>query len=244
MLVVCNGNTKSGSTWMTRLVAEAGHWAKLPVDWQATGWKNPSLDEAKLPRFAAEQPWRQQDLYCKQHWAGRAEYLALAHSPGVRTLLCVRDLKDVLVSRYFHDLRVAETKAPSLEYYYFGGEGRVRMREYLAYHRFWREAACPQALLLTYEDMLSDFDTQAHRLFAFLERPLTSQGLEKIKARTSFAFLNKKNAAFFRKGQVGDWVNHFTPVVMQDLHELATAEDFDYRMQPDLWPLDFEVFAA
>lgn len=227
MLIVCNGNVKSGSTWILQIVNASGLAAPIPPPYRDPTWKNPSIAPGILDAFLKEVDYATETFYCKQHWFGDTRYLELLQDDNIRILNNVRGVRDALVSRYFHERRLGHVRVDTVAGYYFS-EGRLEMEIYMAYHLFWLEAAAAGKTLVTrYEHLSRDFDGECMRIFNFLGMPLDRERLAAIKSRTSFLSLKSAGAGqFFRKGVVGDWENHLNRDVVHDLELMADNMGF------------------
>ncbi|KAH0726629.1 hypothetical protein KY284_002494 [Solanum tuberosum] len=101
---------------------------------------------------------------------------------------------------------------------------------------YWRETAPNKVLFLKYEEMKVDTCNQLKRLGEFLGFPFTEEEekegvIEDISNLCSFQNMkdlevNKKgkgaisvfeNRDLFRKGEIGDWMNYFTPSMFERL---------------------------
>lgn len=101
---------------------------------------------------------------------------------------------------------------------------------------YWRETATNKVLFLKYEEMKVDACNQLKKLGEFLGFPFTEEEekegvIEDISSLCSFKnmkdlLVNKKgkgaiseyeNKHLFRKGDVGDWMNYFTPSMFERL---------------------------
>ncbi|KAL0297350.1 UNVERIFIED_CONTAM: Cytosolic sulfotransferase 15 [Sesamum radiatum] len=101
----------------------------------------------------------------------------------------------------------------------------------------------PQKLLfLKYEDLKQDVSSHVKQIAEFIGFPFSAeeenQGmLEQISRLCSFDNLknlevNKsgyfigsiKNSSFFRKGEVGDWINHLTPAMAERVNNLTETK--------------------
>ncbi|ERN18618.1 cytosolic sulfotransferase 5 [Amborella trichopoda] len=104
-----------------------------------------------------------------------------------------------------------------------------------------------KVMFLTYEEMIADTKGVVKRVTAFLGRPVEEE-VEKIVEMCSFEKLsnlevNKSeentskrrypNNVFFRKGAVGDWMNHFTPEMIERLDHITQQKlqgsGFEFR---------------
>ncbi|XP_033100090.1 sulfotransferase 1C3-like [Anneissia japonica] len=119
---------------------------------------------------------------------------------------------------------------------------------------FWKYRHEPNFLYMKYEDMKKDPRGSIIRFADHLERPLSDEELDRVvhhselknmkktydnieKKTPDGKFLTKAmgKSPFIRKGQIGDWKNHFTvaqneafdAVIQQNLH--GTGLTFDYE---------------
>lgn len=230
MLIVCNGAMKSGSTWVTQIVEAHGRWAPIPQEFRNEKWFNPSICPEKYDAFFKQRAYASSDWFCKQHWAREDRFLKLLEDDDVAVVNIVRDLRDVIVSFYFHDQRIGRTEAQSFLDYYFT-DGRKKMTGYMTYHRFWHKPSRKvQPHLCIFENFKRDFFLEAQRLFRFLEQPVSDEELATIHEKTRFE--NKKvtgEGTFFRKGIVGDWVNHLNDEVLDDIQRLMAKTNYPHR---------------
>ncbi|KAK1141835.1 sulfotransferase 1C1-like [Acipenser oxyrinchus oxyrinchus] len=92
---------------------------------------------------------------------------------------------------------------------------------------YWREKETKRILYLLYEDMKENPRDEVIRVMRFLERSLPDDIIDRIIELTSFSTMKENPMAnystipdsvfdrsvstFMRKGEVGDWLNHFSP---------------------------------
>ena len=73
-----------------------------------------------------------------------------------------------------------------------------------------------------YENLLSDTSTEMARLFGFLNADTDESIIKEIIRETDFHKLRKSDdVSFFRKGQSGDWKNHFRLADAKQFNDLA-----------------------
>ncbi|TKW18998.1 hypothetical protein SEVIR_5G469333v4 [Setaria viridis] len=155
---------------------------------------------------------------------------------GCRIVYVCRDPKDALVSRWHFENKVHRERSIDFEAAFnmfsegFSGHGPF-WQHCLEY---WRESiACPNRILfLKYEDMMSEPVKYVIRLATFLGVPFSikeeEDGIpEEVVRLCSFDKLSSldtnqtgelvrhgnlivEKSVFFRKGKVGDWVNHMS----------------------------------
>ena len=224
MLVICNGGQKGGSTWLILLIKNSGRFERVPASFCDSNWSNPSISDEKFDAFFSQKPYKDRLMYCKQHWANAPRYLELLKEKDIRILNIIRDYRDVLVSRYYHELRRANLDATAtIEDFYFTGGGRRKILQYMRYQLYWHsDSTALQPHLTQYEKMLQDPQTETKKIFNYLDIQTTDSNIEGICKASAFETLpNTGEGKFFRKGVSGDWRNHLESKILDDLSSLA-----------------------
>ncbi|XP_077407103.1 sulfotransferase 1 family member D1-like [Vanacampus margaritifer] len=158
-----------------------------------------------------------------------------------KTIYVARNAKDTVVSyHYFHQMNQT-SPAPG------PWEGYIQkfMRGQLGYGSwydhvkgYWEEREKKNILYVFYEDMKENPRREVERLMKYLDLSLSDDVISRIVELTAFmtmkenpmvnyTFLPKtvfdqSISSFMRKGDVGDWKNHFTP-------EQSAEFDEDYK---------------
>jgi hypothetical protein len=222
---------KSGSTWITQIIQMHGRWSPIPDHYRNQEWFNPSLAPERYSEFFGAREFAGQDWFCKQHWRSEGKYYELLRDENIRVINIVRDLRDVLVSRFYHDLRLGQASADNIAHYYFRENGRKKLQGYMEYHRFWHHPEIErQPFLSVFEYLITDFATELQRLFDYIGEPLSQSDIARIHRKTSFE--NKKvtgEGNFFRKGIIGDWRNHLTSELLEDIGHLMAVVNYPHR---------------
>ncbi|XP_053871088.1 sulfotransferase 1B1-like isoform X1 [Malaclemys terrapin pileata] len=157
-------------------------------------------------------------LVPKSFWENRCKVIYVA-----------RNAKDNVVSYYFFDQmnKTQPEPGPWELYVQKFMDGKLAWGSWYDHVcRYWAERANHCILYVFYEDMKEDPAREIRRVMDFLEVELPPQVLEKIVQQTSFQIMKENPMAnyssvpstildqtvspFMRKGQVGDWKNHFT----------------------------------
>lgn len=216
MLIVSNGAFKSGSTWVTLIVGRLGEYAKVPADYCDAQWMHDTVPPPRVPDFLREVDCAGTDYLLKAHYKPsdglREAFLAV---PSARILNIYRDPKDVLVSAYFHYRRIEGFSGTFAEFFTHRAERLVR--SLAQYHLYWDPFGVEDRIFLTtYEKLHRSFADEVFRLGAFLGRELTEEQIAAIRDDTEFSKLQHKGnknrpSKFFRKGVMGDWLEHMTP---------------------------------
>eukprot|EP00794_Sanderia_malayensis_P009821 gene9821-10829_t len=159
-----------------------------------------------------------------------------------KVVMCLRNPKDTVVSYYHHEkLFKAETFIGD-----FDASFNLFMDNLLEYSSYWKYTVDawklkdhPNVCLLFYEDMKQDLQSSIRKVAKFLGRELTDGQVESLEDHLSFKSMKqisvavedekklemyvesaKKDQHFFRKGEVGDWKNHFT----EEMNKIMDAE--------------------
>ncbi|KAK4401128.1 Cytosolic sulfotransferase 15 [Sesamum angolense] len=101
----------------------------------------------------------------------------------------------------------------------------------------------PQKLLfLKYEDLKQDVSSHVKQIAEFIGFPFSAEeenqgmleqisrlcsfeNLKNLKVNKSGYFIGSiKNSSFFRKGEVGDWINHLTPAMAERVNNLTETK--------------------
>ncbi|KAM0877338.1 hypothetical protein ACQ4PT_035568 [Festuca glaucescens] len=168
---------------------------------------------------------------------------SLAHNPDCKIVYVCREPKDMMVSLWHFTKGVMTTGgrtypfSDALEWTCEGKSPYGPFWDHLL--GYWRasKASPDRVLFLKYEEMLADQVGTARELARFLGVPFTAaeeaaglpldiaklcsidtmRGLEANKTGKSGQFVKFPNESFFRKGVVGDWVNHMTPEMARNV---------------------------
>ena len=185
--------------------------------------KQPPCTDALIEAGIARVVYARPDPHATS--GGGAEVLRRA---GVRYVILFRDLRDVAVSNYFY---VCNTPWHP-EYRHYHGrtveEGLETFAErtlpaYVQWVRSWQANRDPErSLVFRYEELLADDLGCLRKMAALFELPGSDDELRTIAERNSFKAMSggrergeESGSSFQRKGQAGDWKNHFTPAITE-----------------------------
>lgn len=163
-----------------------------------------------------------------------------------------RNVKDVIVSYYFF-----ARNHPRINY---TGDLATYLDHFLndrvLYASYWRHVLGawerrhePNLLFLFFEDMKKDLAREVLKTVDFLDKTITDDQLNKVMEHCSFdsmkenpktnndVIFNNGDQLFMRKGDVGDWRNHFTEEMNDKVNRYiekylsdATGLKFDYEL--------------
>jgi hypothetical protein len=223
VLVVCNGPFKSGSTWLYEIARALVNPESLPAEYAEPSWLPiESIRPRRLRSFLARGDLQDRNLVVKQHLSRPRHVRLLADVPGVLVLDIRRDLRDVVVSSYYHQR--SRGRAPDDFSRFYWTEGRYYANGVANHHRRWRGHT---ALTVVYESLVSDFTTEAGGIAACLGRDVSESQLETIRASVGLTSLKDRyattgvalmeSAKFFRRGVPGDWKSHLDEEMLADV---------------------------
>lgn len=126
MLIVSNGAFKSGSTWLDRLVRHIVRPTQIPDRFQNPNWVNQSVAPNLVEQFLSGVDATEIDYVSKNHVRdGQVRQLLLSYE-HVRVVNITRDLRDVLVSAYYHDRREGRANGGIAAYWQGLGKRRIQ----------------------------------------------------------------------------------------------------------------------
>lgn len=229
MLVVCNGAIKSGSTWLYNIVQELDEFEWPEARYISnSNTKHPTIKETCLADFLTEVDFEKRNIITKNHYGNLNHRDLLLARPHTRILDMSRDARDVIVSAYYDRCRRSGFNGSFPEYYW--QFGRSLVDELRRYHDVWAPPH-PQILTTSYEALKSEFGDELSRIALFLDVEVDDQKIARIEKATTLESLranykdddqyNTKENSFFRKGEIGDWVNHFDEKIENDYRKIS-----------------------
>ena len=166
-----------------------------------------------------------------------------------RLIYVTRNAKDTAVSMYFHTFgfKMYKYDEPIEHFINEFMAGRVEYGPYWTHLKSWHtQRKQRNILVLHYEEMQVDLPAKVSRVANFLEQPLTHEEIERIAQLSTFSSMKKDprtsmqlwdeeqrkpGMPFMRKGETGDWTNHFSPELAQEFDR-----KFKAKMSGINWP--------
>ena len=233
MLVVSNGAFKCGSTWLFNILTSLREFDWPEADFLTKGnAKHPAIAEPHLASYLSSSDFENREIISKNHLDKPEHRALLLSNKAVRVVCMTRDSRDVIVSAYYHDQRKQRFDGSFAEYYW--SEGRTILPKLMRYQRTWAEPHA-QTTATTFEALKTDFAVEVARIARLLGLSPDAETIERIRQETSLDSLREKykdapshrtaEADFFRKGEIGDWRNHFDEKILAD-HDRVCREGF------------------
>jgi hypothetical protein len=230
MLIVCNGAFKSGSTWLYCLLRFLSPRVDpLPPEFREEGeWNGETIRAGKLPDFLQQVDLKNRNYIFKSHYdSGRERDLLLAH-PETVVFNIRRDLRDVIVSAYFHFKRLQNETRSFADYYWHAGRALIPYLK--GFHDLWRPRP-GKVYLSSYERLQADLEAEIRRIARLLKVKLSGEKMALMVRELSLDSLRERwhesdrpeQERFFRKGIVGDWKNHFSAEMLRDFYYLVRS---------------------
>lgn len=253
------GCQKSGTTWLQHLLD--GHEAiccrgeayfgpvLLPALGQALAAYNQRQKMGQEGRFGAEdvrQLFRWSVALMIDRWLGDRDVPCVGEKtpenalciaplgaafPRARFIHMVRDVRDVTVSGWFHNLRRDQARFRSrfadLQAYatYLV---KAHWVPYIQAARLFDGAHPGRCLMVRFEDLAADPPAEIRRMLAFLDVDDGPDAVARCEAAGSFQRLSggrppgrEDRSSFFRKGVVGNWHDHLDAATLATLEHMA-----------------------
>ncbi|MGH2397686.1 MAG: sulfotransferase domain-containing protein, partial [bacterium] len=181
-----------------------------------------SIDPKKLADALAKVDYHTSNYIVKTHFGKPEERDLILSYDDVYVLNIKRDIRDVVVSAYYHDVRSLKYEGSFEDFYWLCGKKVAQ--QVSDYHAVW-SVQSPRIVTSSYERMLADFRKEFRRVSAFLGFHPTDETIDEIRTffqieriRELWKEENDK-VSFFRKGVAGDWRNHFTADIEEDFEQ-------------------------
>ena len=168
---------------------------------------------------------------------------------NARIVYVARNPKDVAISTYFHDQSKAGYEGTWEEHFQLFLHGQVGYGSYFDHVLPWWQASQRDRniLFLKYEEMKNDHPGSVARIASFMDIQADSQLIDTVVQLSSFQSMSSnQNTNFnwipqkadkpkhFRKGDIGDWRNHFSAEQSRQMDDLVmqkmkgTGLQFDF----------------
>lgn len=147
-----------------------------------------------------------------------------------KMLVVFRNPKDTVVSYYhFMNKNPVLPNAESWDKFFSDFmAGEVAWGSYFDHALTWdKHMDDPNVLIVTFEEMKENAAQGIKKVAEFFNFPLTDEQVSTIAKETTFSAMQESSkkshgnfgSAFFRKGEVGDWKNHFSEAQSKQMDE-------------------------
>ncbi|XP_063731233.1 sulfotransferase 6B1 isoform X2 [Eleginops maclovinus] len=145
----------------------------------------------------------------------------------VKILVIFRNPKDTLVSFYHFSNKNPYLPSESWDSFFSNFlSGDVVWGSYFDHALAWEKRMDdPNVMIVTYEELKQDLSDGIRQISSFFGYSLTEAQVQQISHGSTFSAMKESSAishgamldVIFRKGEVGDWKNHFTPEQSQEM---------------------------
>tara|TARA_B110000879_G_scaffold194377_1_gene262123 strand:+ start:19 stop:813 length:795 start_codon:yes stop_codon:yes gene_type:complete len=240
MLIICNGAFKSGSSWLHAILVELTivkklNLKKVPIKYTNDINSPTTIIESRLQDFLFYEDYKTENYLTKAHFF-KISTLRKEYSNDIRMLFIERNMRDAVVSHYFHIRNKYRFKISFVLYYYFLGRYKAyeigifndRCKEFMGAERFFN-----------FEDLISNFEDTIRGIAKVLDiNEISNKEIATIKKETSLDKLReelkkgnisyypskrKDNWKLFREGKVNSWKNHFNDNQIKDIEKIESG---------------------
>lgn len=245
MLIICNGTFKSGSSWIHAIVLELCRVKQMNLS-VIPSLYNPNVKsptrilEKNLALFLNNEEYIKSTYLTKAHYFSKST-LGVNYSENVKFIFIERDIKDAIVSHFYHFNNYRKIGLSFGIYFNFIGV-------FKAYEMFLFNERCKanfnENLFFSFEGFKSSFLSSIKRLCKVLEMELLSDfELLEIQKNTSlnkmkdiakkggnqyYPELKGDSHKLFRKGNIGDWKEHFSMNNLRILNKIENKKPSVY----------------
>ena len=227
-LILSNGNFKSGSTWITAIINELIKQEdnEFPVDYRSPKHKN-WIHRYKIRDFILSNKFLSYPSWVsKTHiYNPNIIRVILKYQRNIKVVNIERDLKDVLVSHYFHLLNSGKITEGFRNY--FNNLGKYKAIQYIQYNKAWSQFDF--CLNLKYEDVKNSTAEAIEQIAEYLEvkkinidNIILETDIENLRSNYKSKKLNEEKW-FFRKGIVGDWKSYFDESMISKVDDIKNG---------------------
>ena len=241
MLIICNGAFKSGSSWLHSIVMALMKLKELSIVKTPLRYTNDvnsptTIVESRLELFIDNEDYVKKNYLTKSHFFSKST-LRKHYSNDVRVLFIKRDMRDAIVSHFFH-IRNRYRVNLSFSIYYF------LLGRYKCYEIMLFNSRCEEFFIkgnfFNFSDLKNNFEETVSNIALVIGiKNLNSDELEWLKKETSIEKLReelkkgnsnyypskrKDNWKLFREGKVGDWKKYFSVYQLRDVTKIKLGE--------------------
>lgn len=241
MLIICNGAFKSGSSWLHAILVELSIVKKLNLQNVPNKYTNDvnsptTVIESQLEDFLLIEDFNFNNYLTKSHFF-KKRTLRRQYSDNVKFLFIERDMRDAIVSHYFHIINKYRYKLSFSYYYFFIGRYKsfeislfnYRCKKYKGEENFFH-----------FSDLIMDFEGTVREIALSIGiTEITNDEIRRIKEQTTLDKLREElkkgnisyyptnrddNWKLFREGKVGSWRKYLKVRHVKDISKIEIGK--------------------
>ena len=237
MLIICNGAFKSGSSWLHAILVELSIVKKLNLQKVPQKYTNDinsptTIIESQLENFLLIEDYNLNNYLTKSHFF-KNKTLRRKYSDNVKILFVERDMRDAIVSHYFHIINKYRYKLSFSFYYFF--IGRYKAFE-IALFNYRCKKFRGEEYFFHFSDLISNFEDTVRKIALSIGiTEISDEEIKQIKEQTTLDKLREElkkgnisyyptnredNWRLFREGKVGSWRKFFKARHVKDIDRI------------------------
>ena len=228
MLIICNGNFKSGSTWLHFIVSEILKLKGINIFDTKEKYTNnvnspTSIIESKLNEFLINEDYKTNYYLTKSHYLSKKTF-NMKVDKNIKFFFIDREINDVIVS-HFHHFKIRSKLKLSFQTYFFF-IGKLKAYEVIMLRKLYSNFS-NEKNSFTYNDLIHNFEDSINKISNYLDLgDFDKTQLKCIKKSTSIENMRekinneeltyypetdvKKRSKLLKFGKSGNWKNYFT----------------------------------
>jgi len=240
MLIICNGAFKSGSSWLHAIVVELIAVKKINIFMVPVKYTNDinsptTIIESRLKQFIENEDYTLKNYLTKSHFLND-DTLKINFSDNIKILFIERDIRDAIVSHFFHIKNKYRLNLSFSVYYFL--LGRYKSYEIMLFNLRCKKKI-GESNFFYFSDLKNNFEDTVKEIALVIGiNDLSIRELMVIKENTSLLSLreglkrgNSKyypskrddNWRLFREGKIGGWRNYFSNYQLKDINEIENG---------------------
>ncbi len=241
MLIICNGAFKSGSSWLHAILVELAIVKKLDLQKVPNKYTNDinsptTIIESQIKNFLLIEDYTFNNYLTKSHFF-KKKTLGRKYSDNVKILFIERDMRDAIVSHYFH-IKNKYSYKPSFAFYYFF-IGRYKAFE-IALFTYRCKKFRGEENFFHFSDLISNFEETVRKIALSIGiTEISDEEIKQIKEQTTLDKLREElkkgnisyyptnkddNWKLFREGKVGSWRKYFKARHVKDISRIEQGK--------------------
>ena len=241
MLIICNGAFKSGSSWLHAILVELAIVKKLDLQKVPNKYTNDinsptTIIESQIKNFLLIEDYSLNNYLTKSHFF-KKKTLQRKYSDNVKILFIERDMRDAIVSHYFH-MKNKYSYKPSFPFYYFF-LGRYKAFE-IALFTYRCKKFRGEENFFHFSDLISNFEETVRKIALSIGiTEISDEEVKQIKEQTTLDKLREElkkgnisyyptnkddNWKLFREGKVGSWRKYFEARHVKDISRIERGK--------------------
>ena len=170
MLIICNGNFKSGSTWLHFIVSEILKLKGINIFDTKEKYTNnvnspTSIVESKLNEFLINEDYKTNYYLTKSHYLSKKTFNMKADK-NIKFFFIDREINDVIVS-HFHHFKIRIKLKLSFQTYFFF-IGKLKAYEVLNLRKLYSRFSNEKNSFL-YSDLINNFEDSVNKISKYLD---------------------------------------------------------------------------